>query len=41
MNINFGLIDSTDMKLKLKGREKKAFQSKKALKDFDIWIKNI
>ncbi len=41
MNINFGLIDSTDMKLKLKGREKKAFQSKKALKDFDMWIKNI
>ena len=38
MNINFGLIDSYLDNKKIKGKDKKALQSKKALLDFKRWI---
>ena len=41
MNINFGLIDSYNKDNKIKGREKKALKSSKAIKDFRNWIKKI
>ena len=37
MNINFGLIDSFLDDKKVKGKDKKALQSKKALVDFENW----
>ena len=41
MNINFGIIDSFNKNNKVKGREKKALKSKKAIKDFKTWIKKM
>ena len=41
MNINFGIIDSFSENIKVKGREKKALKSRKAIKDFKNWIKKI
>ena len=41
MNINFGIIDSYNEKSKVKGREKNALKTTKAIKDFKNWIKKI
>ena len=41
MNINFGIIDSYNENSKVKGREKKALKSTKAIKDFKNWLKKI
>ena len=41
MNINFGIIDSYNENSKVKGKEKKALKSRKAIKDFKNWIKTI
>ena len=39
MNINFGIIDSFNENIKVKGRERKALKTRKAIKDFKNWIK--
>ncbi len=41
MNINFGIIDSFSKNTKIKGREKKALKSRKAINDFKNWMKKI
>ena len=41
MNINFGIIDSFNKNIKVKGQEKKALKSNKAIKDFKNWLKKI
>ena len=38
MNINFGLIDSYLDNKKIKEKDRKTLQSKKALLDFENWI---
>ena len=40
MNINFGIIDSYNENSKVKGKEKKALKTAKAIKDFKNWLKN-
>ena len=39
MNINFGIIDSCNENSKIKGKEKKALKTAKAIKDFKNWLK--
>ena len=39
MNINFGIIDSFNENIKVKGKERKALKTRKAIKDFKNWIK--
>ena len=39
MNINFGIIDSYNENSKVKGKEKKALKTAKAIKDFKNWLK--
>ena len=39
MNINFGIIDSFNENIKVKGRERKVLKTRKAIKDFKNWIK--
>ena len=39
MNINFGIIDSFNKNIKVKGKERKALKTRKAIKDFKNWIK--
>ena len=48
MNINFGLFPTVDVQItpngkkrKLKGMERKEYYCKRALQDFDIWLRKI